>query len=63
MLFHRTTGHLGLFEGLSAHLLVQPPAKAASPRAQKCPGAVECLQGGRLHELPGQPVGIIIGLY
>lgn len=32
MLIHRITEYLGILEGISAHLLVQPPAKAGLPR-------------------------------
>lgn len=66
MLFHRIPEYLGILEGIPAHLQVPPPPKAGSLEhiaQEHVQGGVGCLQGGRLHELPGQPIGIIRGLY
>lgn len=61
MLFHRITQYLGILEGISAYLLVQPhPEHIVQGRVQV---GVESLQRKRLHELPGQPIGVIIRIY
>lgn len=58
---HRNAEWLRLKEGSAGHL-VQHPCSAGDtlkPAAQDCvQAAFDCLQGGKLHHLPGQPVPV-----
>lgn len=63
MLFHRIREYLGILEGISAYVLVQPPVQAGSPGPHctgTCPG--ECWMSPK-RETPWSPWGVYRNYY